>query len=121
MGMDLTQSLRADEGAISPPVKVAIFRILQEACGNAWKHSQAQRLSVVLETDAEGIRLEVVDDGVGFDTTSSRRFRGGFGLASMRERAAMTGGRLSIRSRLGQGTRVIAVWPANEGSERTPQ
>jgi two-component system sensor histidine kinase UhpB len=110
VGVDVHQEVRADEEAIARPVKVAIFRILQEACSNACKHSRAHRLLVLLETDAEGIRLEVADDGVGFDSAFVRRYRKGFGFASMRERATMTGGSLTIRSEVGGGTRVQAVW-----------
>lgn len=111
---DVIQTVHADEDAIPQRVKLAIFRILQEACGNVCKHSRARRLSVLLETDAEGIRLEVADDGVGFDPASVRRFCGGFGLASMRERATMTDGCLTIRSQAGKGTCVLAVWRANK-------
>ena len=117
LGTEVIKDVRADEDAIPQPVKIAIFRILQEACGNACKHSRAQRLSVLLETDAEGIRLEVADNGVGFDPASVRRFCGGFGLVGMRERAAMTDGYLSIRSQAGRGTRILAAWRAMEPTE----
>jgi len=119
IGVELVQNVRANESAIPPPVKVAIFRILQEACGNACKHSDAHRLSVGLETDAEGIRLEVADDGVGFDQASVRRLQRGFGLASMRERAAMTDGLLTVGSQVGKGTRVLAAWCVTEPAQRT--
>jgi signal transduction histidine kinase len=117
--VELVQEVRADEDAIPPQAKVAIFRILQEACTNACKHAAPRRLSVLVETDAEGVRLEVADDGVGFDSASVKRFPKGFGLASMRERAAMTGGHLTIRSRVGEGTRVLAVWRAKESVKST--
>jgi signal transduction histidine kinase len=117
VGVDVHQEVRADEEAILPSVKVAVFRILQEACSNACKHSRAHRLSVFLETDAEGIRLEVADDGVGFDSAFVRRYCKGFGFASMRERATMTGGSLTICSEVGEGTRVRAVWRIQEVSQ----
>jgi signal transduction histidine kinase len=112
--MELVQQVRASEDDIPVPVKVAIFRILQEACSNVCKHAAAHRLSVRLDTDAEGIRLEILDDGAGFDPTSVQRSARGFGLASMRERAAMTNGRLTIWSKRGQGSRVTAEWTACE-------
>jgi len=108
--IEVVQSVRADEHAIRPPVKVAIFRILQEACSNACKHSGARRLSVLLETDAEGVRLEVADDGIGFNPGPVRRSFTGLGLASMRERATLTNGCLAIRSQPGAGTRILAAW-----------
>jgi signal transduction histidine kinase len=113
IGVDLTKDLRAEEDAIPQTLKLPIFRILQEACSNACKHARAHRLSVHLQTDAEGVRMEVVDDGVGFDVASKRPVCTGFGIASMRERAAMTGGRLIVQSQVGKGTRVLALWPAS--------
>jgi len=117
IGVDLTQDLRAEENAIPPPVMLAIFRILQEACSNVCKHAEARRLSVHLQTDAEGVHLEVADDGIGFDATSAGRFCRSFGLASMRERAAMTNGHLTIRSRVGNGTRILALWQTMKWTE----
>ncbi len=114
IGVDIVQDIRANEDDIPRAVKVAIFRILQEAVGNACKHASPHRLTVLLETDAEGISLEVSDDGVGFDFLPARRARSGIGLASMRERAAMSGGRLTIWSQEGTGTRVLAKWDRQE-------
>jgi len=118
-GVDMIKTVRASEDAIPAPVKVAIFRIMQEACSNACKHAQPRRLSVLLETDAEGIRLEVADDGMGFRPASVQRTVPGFGLDSMRERAAMTGGHLTIRSQPEKGTRIVATWQAQEAVEET--
>jgi len=111
-GMQVIQTVRADEEAIPGAVKLAIFRILQEACSNACKYSRAHRLTVLLDTDAEGIRLEVADDGMGFDPTSTRCRIGAFGLFSMRERARLTDGFLEIRSQPGKGTRILSEWAA---------
>jgi signal transduction histidine kinase len=118
--LDLVEAVSADEDAIHPVVKVAIFRILQEACGNACKHARASRLSVRLQTDAEGIRLEVEDDGVGFDPATVRGSARGMGLASMRERVAMTGGEVTLESQVGRGTRILVTWAAQEQAARTP-
>jgi len=112
--MEVVQQVRASEVDIPSPIKVAVFRIVQEACGNACKHAAARRLSVHLDTDAEGIRLEIADDGAGFDPASVKRSARGFGLASMRERALMTNGRLTISSKRGQGSRISAVWTTQE-------
>ncbi len=114
--LDVSLTVRAHENDIPLPLKVAVFRILQEACCNACKHSRASHLSILLEADAEGIRLTVADDGVGFTASPVSPSQRGFGLGSMRRRAAMTGGNLSVRSRPGQGTRVIADWQLEEGA-----
>ncbi len=115
--LDVSLTVRADERDIPLPVKVAIFRILQEACSNACKHARAARVSVLLETDAEGIRLTVADDGVGFATGPARQSRRGYGLGGMRQRAAMTGGSLSVRSQPGKGTQVVAAWPIDQAAD----
>jgi signal transduction histidine kinase len=115
--LEVIAKIRVTEDAIPMAVKVAIFRIVQEACGNACKHSRAHRLSILLETDAEGIRLEVTDDGVGFTSALAKGSTGGLGLATMRQRAEMTNGRLDIRSEVGNGTRILVVWHAQEPTE----
>lgn len=108
--------LRADIRALEEPTsygsKITVFRILQEACNNACKYSGASELSVRFETDAEGMRLEVADNGAGFDLQQVQQGGRGFGLRSMRERALLSGGRLRILSRPGAGTRILAEWPA---------
>ena len=118
--LDVSLTVRAYESDIPLPLKVALFRILQEACGNACKHSRALHLSILLEADAEGVRLTVTDDGVGFTAGSVCPSKSGFGLGSMRRRASMTGGDLSVHSRPGQGTRVIAAWQVDEGADPRP-
>jgi signal transduction histidine kinase len=83
-----------------------LLRIAQEALQNVLKHAKAQRVAVTLRHDADGILLEVEDDGVGFDPeapeTRSRRL----GLTSMEERAQRLGGTLEVRSAPGAGTTV---------------
>jgi two-component system, NarL family, sensor kinase len=114
--LDVSLTVRAYESDIPLPVKVAAFRILQEACSNACKHARAAHLSVLLEADAEGIRLTVADDGVGFTAGPVRQSQSGFGLGSMRRRATMTGGSLSVRSQPGQGTQIVAAWQVEEAA-----
>lgn len=83
-----------------------IFRIAQEALQNALRHAQASRVVVRLSGDNGQVRLDVVDDGIGFDPQApdvrSRRL----GLTSMEERAQRIGGRLEVRSARGKGTTV---------------
>ncbi|WP_346621985.1 ATP-binding protein [Blastococcus montanus] len=91
----------------SPARGEALLRIAAEAVRNAARHGDAGTVRVVLT--AEPLRLTVVDDGRGFDPATTRP--GGFGLTSMRERAAAAGARFSIESALGKGTTVEVVWP----------
>jgi signal transduction histidine kinase len=85
---------------VGPEVSEALARILGEAVANA-RHGNATLVHVELSTDP--LRLRVIDDGSGFDTTVSGA---GFGLGGMRERAAMVGAELSVRSGPGAGTEV---------------
>ena len=84
--------------------KEALYLIAQEALHNTVKHAHASRAELNLERDAQGIALEVSDDGVGFDPGTS--FPGHLGLQSMRERAARVGGELRVRSAPGQGASI---------------
>jgi signal transduction histidine kinase len=92
-----------------PSVDVATtaYRIIQEALANVRKHAGATNVEIVVESREGGIGVDVTDDGGGFvpdDTALARP--GHIGLASMRERAELAGGRLEIRSAQGSGTRV---------------
>lgn len=90
---------------LAPEMKSTAFRILQEALANCAKHSRSKRVEVALDGRAPGFRLSVSDDGVGFAPAElSGR---GLGLATMRQRVALVGGRIDIESRPGLGTRVV--------------
>lgn len=96
-----------------------LLRIAQETLANVARHARARRADVTLtyadaDTDT-GTRLEVTDDGIGFDSTAVSR---GYGLAGMRVRLAAVGGTLEVATAPGEGTRVIAVVPA-PGEEPT--
>jgi len=96
--------MELDSGIVlSPREKEAVVRIASEAVANAAQHSAADKLRIYLERADAGMRLRVVDDGVGFDQEPPRK---GFGLATMRDRAEGLGGKLHIRSRRGGGTEV---------------
>ena len=103
---DLAIELTGDNvpPAIPPEVTLCLFRIVQEALQNALKHSGARNVSVRLSGGSEGLALEIVDDGAGFDVENV--WGKGLGLISMAERAEAIGGRLEIRSKPGSGTRL---------------
>jgi PAS domain S-box-containing protein len=93
--------------------KIVIYRILQEALSNVSKHSQARNVKISLRKKEGGIELVIEDDGAGFDvdhTGSGGGLGKGIGLSSMKERAYLSGGSISIQSRKGVGTAVIASW-----------
>lgn len=103
--------VRAQDVAQLPPwVEQAFFRVAQEALANAARHSGARTVSLSLARDGNQIRLEVADDGIGFEVDAAQEK--GMGLRNMRERMEAAGGNLFIDSAPGRGTRVLAVWPA---------
>jgi signal transduction histidine kinase len=87
----------------------ALTRIVREAVTNATRHGKASVVSVVL-ADNPGIRLRIVDNGIGFDRQLAQR-GAGFGLATMAERARAVGGQIDVRSRPGAGTEVEVMLP----------
>jgi len=91
--------------------QIQFFRIVQEALTNVEKHSRAQLAIVILRSDADsGLSVSVSDDGEGFDTENFTTGR--LGLRSMRERAALLCGVLTINSGKGEGTLVHLSIPA---------
>jgi two-component system, NarL family, sensor kinase len=95
-------------------IELAMYRIAQECLQNVVKHAGAGTAGLTFAVDGATARLEIVDDGVGFDTFEhplGSDEMGGYGLLSMAERAEIVGGRLNIRSRPGAGTAVTATIP----------
>lgn len=91
-------------------ISVAIYRIAQEALGNAIRHAQGQNIIVSLSHSGTDIELRVLDDGIGFDPAQAND-PSCLGLVGMRERAELVGGRVSIESRANQGTCVKVSVP----------
>ena len=95
----------------------AIYRICQEAIANALRHSGAENLSIRAQVLNEGwVRVEVADDGRGFDVTAAppESLNGGLGTQTMSERADALGGRTTVDSAPGQGTRVVIDLPRDD-------
>ncbi len=99
-----TESIR-----LSPDRRRALYLLAKEALHNSAKHAQAHSVRVSLALQARSVRLEVRDDGVGFDSSQpapAPASRGGHGLASMQARAQALGGRCEVVSQAGGGTTV---------------
>ena len=106
--------ISAENLCVSEDTALAIYRIAQEALHNAIQHADASEIAVRLTRYPDRLRMTVTDDGRGIsDSTNLGRFvaRGHFGLAGMRERAAMIGGHLDIQSAVDYGTAVILEIP----------
>lgn len=97
--------VRSAGNASSPAQALACFRIAQAALANVVAHANARQVRVSIDDDAGQLRLEISDDGDGFDPSTAV----GHGLALMRERAWLADGSLVIDAAPGGGTRVIAV------------
>lgn len=116
-GMDAQVLLDGDLAGCHPDWMENLYGILLESLNNSLKHAQAQHLVISLACRPGEITLEVADDGRGFDPL---RLRGsGMGLQTMRERADLLGGQISIISNPGSGTRVIfSAGKANENGQK---
>lgn len=100
-------------GRFPEEVETTAYRIIQEALTNVARHSQAAEAFVGLAVDDRALWLEIVDKGRGFDT-SAVLGNPTSGLSGMSERAALTGGYLSINSYISQGTQIVAALPLGD-------
>ena len=109
----INSEIAIQENDIPSPLKTVIYRILQEALNNIAKHSQADLVHLSLQNKPDGMEFKVHDNGSGFDLTeaiSLQPSRRGFGLASMRERAELSGAEFKIKSAKGEGTTIWVRW-----------
>jgi signal transduction histidine kinase len=110
LGIETELTLPAS-GANGTPIpadlETAIYRLVQETLSNVAKHAHANVARVLVDSGMDCVVVEVEDDGIGFDTTAHTE---GFGLAGIRERVFLAGGRLHVQSGA-QGTRIRAELP----------
>jgi signal transduction histidine kinase len=102
---------------LRPELEITIYRIITEALTNVARHAHASHIWAYLRVENRQILAGVEDDGVGFDTTAwfnTRGERQSLGLAGMRERAGLLGGRLDVISRPGHGTHVQVQLPIDD-------
>jgi PAS domain S-box-containing protein len=98
---------------IPPDLETLAYRVVQGALANSAKHSSASAVNVAVETTGGQLRVEIVDDGVGFDSGRVREFlqSGHVGLATMKERVELANGTFMVHSTPGRGTTVVASLP----------
>ncbi|MCB0076612.1 MAG: hypothetical protein KDD73_04245 [Anaerolineales bacterium] len=101
---------------VSVPVKIALYRILQEALSNAHRHAQAQEVWVRISTRDEWLTMEIIDRGKGFvppilEGPTATEDRKHIGLRGMRDRLYLVGGRLQVVSAPGEGTMIRVTVP----------
>lgn len=118
-GIDFVSEFDGLEDRRPPaPLESACYRIAQEAINNATRHGRPTRVVVRAERAGGLLKLTVHDDGKGFDEEAARQRAlksGSLGLISMEERAELAGGRLKVRSVIGGGTTVSAIFPLEAG------
>jgi signal transduction histidine kinase len=101
-----------EQQPLTSAVSIALFRVTQEALTNVIKHSGATRVGVRLYYHPQEVQVVVEDNGCGFDPTSpAMTTRPAWGLVGMQERASLLGGRCTVTSQAGLGTRVEVSIP----------
>ena len=113
---DVILSVNGAEENLSSIVRITLYRIIQEACNNAIRHSKAKKVYIKLAFLDQSIELDIEDNGIGFDTEkvdeqSKEDSLHGFGLYTMRERARLLSGAFFINSKPGMGTKIHVVVP----------
>jgi signal transduction histidine kinase len=106
--------LNTKESDVPDPLKIVIYRVLQEALNNIVKHSGADHVDLSLKRTEKGIEFEIEDNGKGFDPeeiNSGPDNTGGMGLEGMSERVALSHGRFEISTGKGGRTTIRAFWP----------
>ncbi len=113
-GAEVEFEVRGEARRLTPYEELALFRIAQEALNNAWRHSDASRVRVQLVFGADKVRLNVQDNGSGFEVPEQVEdlvAKGRLGLIGMRERARALGGVVQVQSAPGKGTTVVVDVP----------
>jgi two-component system sensor histidine kinase DegS len=118
-GLKVLARLDDRETGLDPQQELAVYRIVQEALQNTYKHAKATTVRIEWERDGPGAWvLRVTDDGIGFDLMRAARQQRSVGLLSMRERAALIGAQFELRSAPGQGA-TVTVRVVTQRDERS--
>jgi PAS domain S-box-containing protein len=113
--IEIKSRIGITEENIPDPLKILIYRILQEAMNNIVKHSRADQVDIFLKQN-DVMELVIEDNGVGFDLNEIREkepHERGFGLNNIKERTELFGGSLTVISKPGEGTTIKAAWQIN--------
>jgi signal transduction histidine kinase len=107
-GLDASVELSGEERPVSVSAATCLYRVTQEVLANALKHSGANHVQVTLRFDGGHVRLDVVDDGRGFEVDDATL---GHGIGNINSRVTELGGKVDLVSTPGQGTRVLVDLP----------
>lgn len=120
-GVDVRLVVDGDPRPLPAAVEATAHRVVQEALTNVLRHAQATTVTVTVTSDPEALTVTVTDDGRGCGHPAGEDGdRGGHGLAGMRERVALLGGRLLAGDRPGGGFTVSVLLPVAAGRVRAP-
>jgi|GEM_PF-7072639 len=109
-------SFQFENHEIPSVISTNVYRVLQEALNNVYKHAEAPRVTVQIRTEGDKLLLKVQDRGKGFDPDSSRT-NNTLGIIGMKERAQLLGGTLTVVSSRGRGTDISLTVPLKQSSE----
>ena len=107
------------EERVDPDTETVLYRLSQEALTNTLKHAQAKNFKLSIIKSYPNIIFLAEDDGRGFDLNELDDRKSALGLLSMRERAAMLGGNLAVRTAPGKGTRIRIEISIKDGNHET--
>lgn len=114
-GIDIKFDISGRQTRLNSTYEVTIFRLIQEALNNIYKHSEAENAKVRLEYGEENINLFISDDGIGFDNKALGEEQ--YGLLNMEERCSLLEGTISIKSVQNKGTTIKIKLPTKRGVE----
>lgn len=99
---------------LNTEAELNLFRVIQEAVNNIIKHSKAENVTITISRTGTNLVTEINDDGKGFDYNKIVKTNlTGFGMFNMSERAKLIGGKLTVDSKPGMGTKIKIVLPLN--------
>ena len=103
-----------DESPLDPELQTTVYRVVQEALTNVAKHAQATRVELAVTRNDTLLKIEIIDNGIGFAVGDGGA---GFGLPGMRERIELVGGAIEVSSDNESGTRIRAMVPLGDSAE----
>lgn len=114
-GCTVTLDNRLDGQQAALPVKITLYRLLQEALANTFRHAKCKNPHVSIACSDEALTMAITDDGPGFDTAAALK-KGRLGLSGMRQRAEVLGGSFEVDSVPGTGTTIRITLPLHTGT-----
>ncbi len=119
-GIDVDFAADLPAGRLPGELETVVYRIVQEALTNAARHAQTKQAAVAITHQDKQLIVEISDRGHGFDVTRALARTDSLGLAGLRERVNLAGGRIEIHSAIGQGTRITAEFPLPSADSGAP-